>query len=528
MRSIIVGCLCLLPFLANCQKLEGGIFLGGVNYTGDVVEPSLSDWSETKFAYGLMLRHNFTPKWALRGSLLLGKVTGSDMNYDDPTWRQNRGFNFETPLTEIALQLEWAPFAKDWVNADGTYRKSWSPYLLAGIGSLFYNPSADFNENSNMASTMLNRIADDKNQNDNTTHVGLAVPFGGGIRIDLTPKLVLGIEAGLRLPVTDYLDGISEAANPDRKDWYGFGGVTLSYRFNKNKRKAALNDIDGDGVADAEDICPLAKGSAIFGGCPDTDGDGIADKDDGCPTLAGTLNGCPDSDNDGIADKHDNCPNERGSASDNGCPTLAYDSDGDGTPDMEDECPDSAGARMFGGCPDTDGDGIEDRNDDCPRTIGVGIFRGCPDTDGDGISDASDKCPKDAGSPTNNGCPLIKAVDKATIDFATKNISFETANSVLKKVSYSILDEIADIMNRYPNYNIGIFGHTDSTGSASDNLQLSKTRAKACHDYLIIKGIAPERITYKGLGETRPIADNENEIGRKKNRRVELKLKLNQ
>lgn len=90
----------------------------------------------------------------------------------------------------------------------------------------------------------------------------------------------------------------------------------------------AMTDSDGDGVADANDECPNAAGSAALNGCPDGDGDGVADKDDSCPNEAGlaALGGCPDGDGDGVADKDDACPNEAGVAALDGCPEDATES----------------------------------------------------------------------------------------------------------------------------------------------------------------------------------------------------------
>jgi len=69
-----------------------------------------------------------------------------------------------------------------------------------------------------------------------------------------------------------------------------------------------------------------------------------------------------------------------------------------------------------------------------------------------------------------------------------------------------------------------ISGHTDSDGSVSDNMKLSKDRAVAVMNYLIEKGISSDRLIAKGYGESIPISDNETEEGRADNRRTEVKL----
>jgi len=71
---------------------------------------------------------------------------------------------------------------------------------------------------------------------------------------------------------------------------------------------------------------------------------------------------------------------------------------------------------------------------------------------------------------------------------------------------------------------IEISGHTDNVGKPADNLSLSNNRAKAVVNYLIGKKIAPQRLTAKGYGETKPVADNKTEEGKAKNRRTELRV----
>jgi outer membrane protein OmpA-like peptidoglycan-associated protein len=285
-------------------------------------------------------------------------------------------------------------------------------------------------------------------------------------------------------------------------------------------------DTDGDGIPDSEDQCPTEAGPLELLGCPDSDGDGIADKNDKCPDIAGTaaFMGCVDTDGDGIADPDDECPNEPGIAANGGCPLS--DRDGDGVPDKDDLCPDRAGTVAMSGCPDTDGDGVSDRDDDCPREAGTAAMRGCPDSDGDGLADRDDKCPKQAGPRTNQGCPEITQEDREVIEFAIQNINFETGSARLAVSSRGVLDQVEDILRRYPGYKLAIGGHTDSVGSEELNQRLSEQRANSVYDYLVEKGINAARMSYKGFGESMPIADNRYKDGREQNRRVTLDLMI--
>ncbi|MBC7588298.1 MAG: OmpA family protein, partial [Chitinophagaceae bacterium] len=101
-----------------------------------------------------------------------------------------------------------------------------------------------------------------------------------------------------------------------------------------------------------------------------------------------------------------------------------------------------------------------------------------------------------------------------------KNIQFETNAYKLLSVSLVELDKLLQVMNENPSLKLEISGHTDNIGKAEDNIKLSANRAKAVVDYLIGNGIALNRLTYKGYGASRPIGDNNTEIGRAKNRRT--------
>ncbi|WP_299098341.1 OmpA family protein [uncultured Winogradskyella sp.] len=263
-----------------------------------------------------------------------------------------------------------------------------------------------------------------------------------------------------------------------------------------------------------------------FGGT-DTDGDGIYDKDDACPEEAGLeiFNGCPDSDNDGIQDSKDDCPNTAGLAEFNGCP----DADGDGVMDKDDKCPNVAGLKTLAGCPDADGDGVADGSDNCPNEAGPAANNGCPwpDTDGDGILDKDDKCPSEAGTAANNGCPEVKPTEEVmnTLNEYARTILFQSGKASFQKSTDQVLQAMTAILKEYPRADFSIEGHTDSQGSSSSNQALSERRANAVRDYLISNGIAADRLTAAGFGESTPIANNRTAAGRKENRRVEVKLK---
>jgi len=107
-----------------------------------------------------------------------------------------------------------------------------------------------------------------------------------------------------------------------------------------------------------------------------------------------------------------------------------------------------------------------------------------------------------------------------------EGVKFDFNSSQLDPSGRSILDRIAAALNQYPDVNIEVAGYTDSVGNDAYNLRLSQQRAEAVRDFLIGKGVAASRLSAKGYGEADPIASNDTEEGRERNRRVVLR-KLN-
>ena len=267
-----------------------------------------------------------------------------------------------------------------------------------------------------------------------------------------------------------------------------------------------------------------SAGIVIKFGSKDTDKDGIPDNKDACPEVAGLkeFNGCPDTDGDGIPDKDDACPQVKGLKEFNGCP----DTDGDGIPDKDDACPEVAGPKEFNGCPDTDGDGIADKDDKCPDVAGPAENGGCPwpDTDGDGVLDKDDLCPEVAGPASNKGCPEPDEKEQKQLNQYAKTILFDTGKATIKFQSAEVLNQIINVLKKYPNSRFRIEGHTDSTGKKAKNMILSQNRADAVKVYLIQGGIDAGRLESQGFGPEKPIASNKNKKGRELNRRVEINL----
>ena len=300
-------------------------------------------------------------------------------------------------------------------------------------------------------------------------------------------------------------------------------------------------DSDFDGVHNGRDhdpVTPLGYPVDRFGIPLDNDRDGIpdgADQEFQTP-LGARVNAFGigrDTDGDGVYDGLDMEPETlRGMAvDDNG---VSLDSDRDGVPDgidHEPQTPFGAVVTADGIALDGDGDGIPDGLDREPDTIpGAAIDeRGAAlDSDGDGVADGLDQEPD-----TPRGI-AVDAAGRAVIrqEYSLFNegmirlntISFGAGSAVIDAASYSVLDEIGQLLRKYQYLRIQIGGHTDDLGDKAMNYRISRERALAVRDYLLRRypDIAQDRLQAVGFGSDKPISVNNTEEGRNQNRRVEF------
>jgi outer membrane protein OmpA-like peptidoglycan-associated protein len=104
------------------------------------------------------------------------------------------------------------------------------------------------------------------------------------------------------------------------------------------------------------------------------------------------------------------------------------------------------------------------------------------------------------------------------------DVTFDTNSTEVRPELYTEINRVARVLNQYPDTLIRVEGHTDSKGSDEYNMGLSKRRAAAVKTLLSLRGVAENRIEVVGYGKTMPIATNDTELGRQKNRRVEIKI----
>jgi len=138
------------------------------------------------------------------------------------------------------------------------------------------------------------------------------------------------------------------------------------------------------------------------------------------------------------------------------------------------------------------------------------------DTDMDGVADTIDLCPNTSKdySVDSDGCP----------DATTLNINFQYKKYSIPNSSKEQINEFALFLEKNKHYHVIIYGYTDNVGNFKSNKILSQNRANAVKKELIKQKISSVRITAIGKSQENPIADNKNEEGRAKNRRIEIEL----
>jgi outer membrane protein OmpA-like peptidoglycan-associated protein len=116
----------------------------------------------------------------------------------------------------------------------------------------------------------------------------------------------------------------------------------------------------------------------------------------------------------------------------------------------------------------------------------------------------------------------VKQEDRGMVITLSGNVLFASGKSALLPGAQTSLDQVAEALKSQEDKKILIEGHTDSRGTESSNMVLSKARADSVQSYLVSRGLPQERVTSNGLGPSRPVADNNTAEGRANNRRVEI------
>jgi hypothetical protein len=242
------------------QNTEIGILLGTSYYLGDL---NTTHFNRVLPASGIIIRKNIDKRFAYKAELLYLNIAADDG--DDPTdpIATDRDLHFRSSVVELSGQIEFnfLPFQP------GNPLYTWTPYVYSGISIFHFNPQA---ENINGAWVDLQELGTEGQgttlfpEKEKYSLIQYAIAMGGGFKIAVNPSFNIILEYGVRKTFTDYLDDVSttypgtlldmtsEAAymsdpkgthalgeqrgNPDKKDWYSFAGITLSFKLNNNTK----------------------------------------------------------------------------------------------------------------------------------------------------------------------------------------------------------------------------------------------------------------------------------------------------
>lgn len=215
---------------SGLSKYEVGLSGGVLVYQGDLTPERLGAYKTMKPQLALHIYRKLNTSFSLRLNINRGKLYGDDAKYANPDWRQQRNFNFTTPVTELSVQGIWS-FLEN-------RSPRFSPYVFAGAGVSFVNIKRDysnfnaayFGENSDVSARLAEDIAT------STPRVIPVVPVGAGVRYYLNDRFSLIGETSYRFSFTDYLDGFSKSANPAKKDHYLGHSVGVVYSFGKKNK----------------------------------------------------------------------------------------------------------------------------------------------------------------------------------------------------------------------------------------------------------------------------------------------------
>lgn len=242
----------------------------------------------------------------------------------------------------------------------------------------------------------------------------------------------------------------------------------------------------------------------------DSDDDGLSD--DREETL-GTNPEDADSDDDGLPD---------GIEAEGDTDPLVKDTDGDGLEDGEEDADHDGNLDDDETNPadaDTDGGGVTDGNERRTGTDPRNPQDDRRDEDFDGVVDDADDCPDTLPNTevTPRGCAILQR------NVNLQGIQFGSGSAEILRESENMLQRGLMLLRQNPGVRVEIAGHTDDRGQTGANVRLSRARAESVRRWLIDHGIEARRLEVRGYGESNPIADNETEEGRARNRRIEFR-----
>jgi hypothetical protein len=257
----------VLGFSADAQYKENTEvgFIGGVSYY-------LGDLNTTHFNNslpfgGIVIRKNIDRRFSYKAELLYLNIAADDRKDATDTIAINRGLHFRSSVFELSGQIEFnfLPFEA------GNALYTWTPFVYTGLSFFHFNPQAENKEGLWVNLQELGTEGQGSTSFPERTKyplAQLAIPLGGGLKIAVNPSFNIILEYGVRKTFTDYLDDVSKTypltnggdiadisnatyemsdptgthlageqrGNPDKKDWYSFVGITLSFKLNNQTK----------------------------------------------------------------------------------------------------------------------------------------------------------------------------------------------------------------------------------------------------------------------------------------------------
>ena len=265
----------LVGFTAKAQQFnpntEIGVLLGASYYLGDL---NTTHFNQPLATAGLIIRKNIDKRFVYKAEVMYLNLKSDERESDD-TIALNRGLHFRSPVYELSGQLEFnfLPYQP------GNPLYTWTPFIYTGVSLFHYNPQA---ENRNGEWVNLQELGTEgqgstTSFNDETRNkyslIQFAIPMGGGVKIAVNESFNIVLEYGARKTFTDYLDDVSttfvgnggdkesypiemqnneisiemsdplgthskgvQRGDPEKKDWYSFVGITLSFKLSNGPK----------------------------------------------------------------------------------------------------------------------------------------------------------------------------------------------------------------------------------------------------------------------------------------------------
>lgn len=221
MRTLSVYIFLLLCTLKTSAQInELGVFLGGINYIGDIGPTDYISPNEP--AFGVIYKWNRSTRHAYRFSYFQGNIRSNDLDSKVPS-RNLRGKQFKNSIKEFSAGLEFNFLEFDLHDNKNTT----TPYVFTGVNYFIYDEIYILNTESSF----------------DYRHSSFAIPMVVGLKTKLFNNFIIGVEVGARYTFTDNLDGSNPLndnfetlrfGNQNSNDWYVFSGFTLTYTFGKN------------------------------------------------------------------------------------------------------------------------------------------------------------------------------------------------------------------------------------------------------------------------------------------------------